>query len=45
MDPRSSLSRALIEPTIIVIVPLAEHEREMHLDTLIVLHPCPEVDA
>ena len=45
MDPRSMMSWRQVEPSIITIVPLAVGERDMCLDTLIVLHPCPEVEA
>ncbi|WP_316172094.1 MULTISPECIES: hypothetical protein [unclassified Bradyrhizobium] len=45
IDPRTLLSWPQIEPSIISIVPLADREREMCLDRLIALHPCPEVEA
>ncbi|WP_316176533.1 MULTISPECIES: hypothetical protein [unclassified Bradyrhizobium] len=44
MNPRAMMSWPQIEPSVITIVPLADAERDMCLDTLIVLHPCPEVD-
>lgn len=45
LDPRTMNDWKLIEQTMIQIVPLAGAEREMSLDSLIVLHPCPEVAA
>lgn len=43
MDPRQSMDWKLHEQTMIQIVTLADHERDMHLASLMVLHPCPEV--
>ncbi|WP_315705005.1 MULTISPECIES: hypothetical protein [unclassified Bradyrhizobium] len=43
MDPRTLISWPQIEPSVITIVPLADRERDMRLDRLIVLHPCPEI--
>lgn len=45
MDPRQSADWKIHEQTMIQIVPLAEHERGFTLNTLIALHPCPEVAA
>lgn len=44
-DPRSASDWKQIEQTMIVIIPLKDVERDMCLDTLMVLHPCPEVAA
>lgn len=43
MDPRQMPSWREIEPSVITIVPLDGVEQGMHLETLVVLHPCPEV--
>lgn len=43
LDPRTMGEWKQIEQTMIQIVPLADVERDMCLDTLVVLHPCPMI--
>lgn len=44
-DPRSMGDWKQVEPRMIQIVPLPDHQRGYGLDTLIALYACPEVAA
>lgn len=45
MDPQTSMEWKLLEQRIIQIVTLIDAERDMPIDGLIVLHPCPTYEV